>query len=98
MGKLRVAPKLEKHSLQSKLVELSDPARTLDGQDDDDDDEKDTPRTDRKRRGSLYIVLEYLEHDLAGLLDLSITWVCKFWNFKVIIRSEFEWAAGLQRP
>lgn len=41
--------------------------------DDDDDDDKDTPRTDRKRRGSLYIVLEYLEHDLAGLLDLNIT-------------------------
>lgn len=41
--------------------------------DDDDDDDKDTPRTDRQRRGSLYIVLEYLEHDLAGLLDLNIT-------------------------
>lgn len=41
-------------------------------QEDDDDDEKDTPRTDRKRRGSLYVVLEYLEHDLAGLLDLNI--------------------------
>lgn len=41
-------------------------------QEDDDEDEKDSPRTDRKRRGSLYIVLEYLEHDLAGLLDLNI--------------------------
>lgn len=40
--------------------------------DDDDDDGKDAPRTDRVRRGSLYIVLEYLEHDLAGLLDLNI--------------------------
>ncbi|CAM9472169.1 unnamed protein product, partial [Hapterophycus canaliculatus] len=37
-------------------------------QEDDDDDGK----TDRGRRGSLYIVLEYLEHDLAGLLDLNI--------------------------
>lgn len=42
-------------------------------EDDDDDDGKDSPRTDRLRRGSLYIVLEYLEHDLAGLLDLNIT-------------------------
>lgn len=41
-------------------------------EDDDDDDGKDAPRTDRVRRGSLYIVLEYLEHDLAGLLDLNI--------------------------
>ncbi|CAM9127034.1 unnamed protein product [Choristocarpus tenellus] len=42
------------------------------GQEDDEEDD-DTPRTDRKRRGSLYIVLEYLDHDLAGLLDLNIT-------------------------
>lgn len=41
-------------------------------EDDDDDDGKGAPRTDRVRRGSLYIVLEYLEHDLAGLLDLNI--------------------------
>ncbi|CAM9615602.1 unnamed protein product [Scytosiphon promiscuus] len=37
-----------------------------------EEDEEDDGKTDRGRRGSLYIVLEYLEHDLAGLLDLNI--------------------------
>lgn len=55
------------------LLVRTDLAHLLIYQEDDDEDEKDAPRTDRKRRGSLYIVLEYLEHDLAGLLDLNIT-------------------------
>ncbi|CAM9715157.1 unnamed protein product, partial [Chrysoparadoxa australica] len=37
-------------------------------EDEEEEDEKEA-RTDRKRRGALYFVLEYLEHDLAGLLD-----------------------------
>eukprot|EP00903_Cladosiphon_okamuranus_P008581 g8231.t1 len=54
------------------MVRLLEIVTSVGEDDDDDDDGKDAPRTDRVRRGSLYIVLEYLEHDLAGLLDLNI--------------------------
>ncbi|CAM9164178.1 unnamed protein product [Ectocarpus fasciculatus] len=77
------------------LNELSHPSmvRLLEivtsvGEEDDDDDGKDSPRTDRGRRGSLYIVLEYLEHDLAGLLDLNITFSAV--QMKALLRQLLE--------